>query len=561
MADRKSGNGEATKGEEVALARAEVKQALAKATTARARLDALISHAKSDKLVPTLPAEDLYFTIKDVGLSDAVELVRLTSPEQFRAFVDLDAWRRDRFEATTALTWLRAAGTDDEDERFRKKIHRLDVEVLELVLRNTTHVYDLEEDPDPEPQGTFFKSTEGRYMVEFKVEGADYVGVKRLLDELYAEDPFMTARLLEAVRWETPSELEESAYRWRNARMQDLGFPELQEALSFFAFIDPDAALPALDKAPAVPDSFLLARLVAQGSFFDRAAALVSAEERTTLERQIVTVLNAALVVEGVDPADLEQAERVLVAARDTLSLGLEHAAKGDAEAASALLVAAPLKRVFQVGVSLALRLKYRADRLMKTGRASLPGSKDEPLFDRPLDAVILGVRRKRPQLAVALEDASAPPERLRTFKGRGDLERVGQALSEAEAVSDLMAALGFESKSAAEAALSVRPADSLSALRFSDFVVTALARELVGEGFAFEPLPAAKLKEFADKAFVQAAGNLALSKAAREALERKLGKAAYAEVVAARLLDDLGEPWALGTLSPDDPLPLLLRR
>ncbi|MGC4115481.1 MAG: DUF6178 family protein [Myxococcales bacterium] len=557
----KSGNGEATKGKELALARVEVKQALAKATSARERMDAIISHPKCDRLVPTLPAEDLYFTVKDVGLADSVELVRLASPEQFRAFVDLDAWRRDQFEATTVLTWLRAAGTDDQEERFRKKIHKLDVEVLELILRNTTHVYDLEEDPDPEPQGTFFRSTEGRFLIEFKVEGADYIGVKRLLDELYAEDPFKTARLLEAVRWETPSELEETAYRWRSGRMQDLGFPELQEALSFFAFIDPDAALPVLDKAPAVPDSFLLARVVPQGSFFDRAAALVSDEERSILERQIVTVLNAVMVVEGVDPGDLEQAERALVAARDTLSLGLEHASKGDASAASVLLVTAPLKRVFQVGVSLGLKLKYRADRLMKAGQASLPGSKDEPLFDRPLDAAIRGVRRKRPQLAVALEDASASPEKLRTFRDRGDIERAAQALAEAEAVAGQLAQLGFEPKAAAEAAAKVRPVESLSELRFSDFVITALGRELAGLGFGFEPLPAASVKAFAEKAFVQEAGRPALSKAAREALEAKLGKAATVDVVAARLLEDLGEPWLLGTLSPGDPLPLLVAR
>ncbi|HEY3446928.1 MAG TPA: DUF6178 family protein [Myxococcales bacterium] len=560
MADGKAGNGEAPKGTELALARAEIKRALAKATTASARLDALISHPKCEKLVPTLPAEDLYFTVKDVGLSDSVDLVRLASPEQFRAFVDLDAWRRDQFDAITALTWLRAAGTDEGEGRFLKKIHKLDVEVLELILRNTTHIHDLEEDPDPEFEGTFFRSTEGRYMIEFKVEGADLVGVKRLLDELYAEDPFMTARLLEALRWETPSELEETAFRWRSGRMQDLGFPELQEALSFFAWLDPDAALPNLDKAPAVPDSFLLARVVPQGSFFDRASALVSDEERSVVERQIVTVLNAVMVVEGVDPGDLEQAELVLVAARDTLSLGLEHASKGDLVAASVLLTTASLKRVFQVGVSLGLRLKYRADRLMKTGKASLPGFKDEPLFDGPLDAVVQGLRRKRPQLAVALEDPSAPPERMRTLRERRDLERAAQALAEAEAIADQMAALGFEAKAAAEAAASVRPEDSLVHLRFSDFALTALARELAGEGFGFEPLAAGKLEAFAEKAFVEEAGRPALSKAAREALERKLGKVAFADVVAARLLEDVGEPWSLRTLSAEDPLPILLK-
>ena len=184
MGEKNQGNGQGGAAQEVALARAEVKRKLSVSSTAKARIDLLISHPKSAAIVPTMPAEDVFLTIKETGLSDAVELVRLASPEQFRAFVDLDAWRGDRLEAARVLAWLRAAGTDDEEERFRKKIHRLDVEVLELVLRTTCNVHDLEEDEDPETDNTTFRSPEGRYLVEFLVEGADQAGVRRLLDEL-----------------------------------------------------------------------------------------------------------------------------------------------------------------------------------------------------------------------------------------------------------------------------------------------------------------------------------------------------------------------------------------
>ena len=43
--------------------------------------------------------------------------------------------------------------------------------------------------------------------------------------------------------------------------------------------------------------------------------------------------------------------------------------------------------------------------------------------------------------------------------------------------------------------------------------------------------------------------------------LERRAGRGAFADVVAKRLLEDVGESWALGTLSPETPLPLLLGR
>ncbi len=566
MSAGKSGNGKAGRKHELALARMELKQELSVARTARKRVDLLISHPKCEALVPTLPAEDLYFTMKEVGLSDCVELVRLASAEQFRAFVDLDAWKRDQLDPAAALTWLRAAGTDDSEERFRKKLHALDVEVLELVLRQTTRVHDLEEDPDPEFEGVTFRSPEGKYLVEYLVEGAEQAGVKRVLDELYAEDPFRTARLLEAVRWEMPSELEETAFRWRNGRLQDLGFPDLGEAMSYFAWLDPDADLPAMDVAPAVPDSFFLARLAPQGRFLDAALAQVSEVHRDVLERQLVTLLNAVMVVDAVDPGDLDQVQRALGAARDTLSLGLEHAAKGDAVAAGLLLVSAPVKRLFQVGVGCALRLKFRADRLAKSGKVQLAGVPGETLLDEPWASAFAGVRRKRPLLAES-------PEVQRSFRDRADVARVGELLADAERVADVFAALGFEPARAAEAAQQAVPVDQLGALRFSDLLLTALAREAAGEAFAFEPLSSGKLRAFADQAFRREEGGVRLTDGFRKlAVDRiRAAKGLSAEHVGAaerylekaleRLLDEAGEPWSLGTLRAGEPLPLLLTR
>ncbi len=88
-------------------------------------------------LVRSLPAELLYTTIQEVGLADSTELVQLASPAQFRTFVDLGAWKRDRIEPHAVLTWLRAA-RGDESEEFLRKLHGMDLEMLEYMLREFT---------------------------------------------------------------------------------------------------------------------------------------------------------------------------------------------------------------------------------------------------------------------------------------------------------------------------------------------------------------------------------------------------------------------------------------
>ena len=78
----------------------------------RHRIDAMMEEVDGRALVRSLPAEDVYSTIIDVGLPDSTEIVQLATPEQFRTFVDLAAWQRDRMDP---LQGPLAGGADDEE--------------------------------------------------------------------------------------------------------------------------------------------------------------------------------------------------------------------------------------------------------------------------------------------------------------------------------------------------------------------------------------------------------------------------------------------------------------
>ena len=102
-------------------------------------------------------------------------------------------------------------------------MHGIDLELVEAMLRAFTVVHDLEETPDPTVEGVTLDSADGRYRIELKVEGPEQAALRALLLDLMGEDPLGFSRLLEAVRWEMPSELEEAALRFRWARLADLG--------------------------------------------------------------------------------------------------------------------------------------------------------------------------------------------------------------------------------------------------------------------------------------------------------------------------------------------------
>ncbi|RKH11552.1 hypothetical protein D7V97_10915, partial [Corallococcus sp. CA053C] len=218
------------------LAPREVRQRLMRLSP-RQRMEALLDGPDTPAMVRSLPAEDLYVTIQEIGLADTTELVQLASPAQFRTFVDLGGWQKDKLDPHAVLTWLRAA-RGDEPEDFLRKLHAVDLEVVETLLKEFTTVYDLEEDPDANPQGMAVETPEGRYLVEIKLEGVEMSAMRALVNDLIAENPFESVRLFEAVRWEIPSELEETAFQFRRARLADLGFPSFEDALALFSRVD-----------------------------------------------------------------------------------------------------------------------------------------------------------------------------------------------------------------------------------------------------------------------------------------------------------------------------------
>ncbi|HEX8438288.1 DUF6178 family protein [Archangium sp.] len=421
-----NGNGSSGNGSDTQRALSLVRRQLA-SLPARKRIEAILDSRGARELVRTLPAEDLYFTIAEVGLADSTELVQLASPEQFRTFVDLGGWKKDQLAPHEVLTWLRAA-RGDESEDFLQKLRKVDIEVLEMLLREFSLLHDLEENPDVHVEGVTLETPEGRYLVEFKgIEGAELAAMRLIINDLIADNPFEAVRFLEAVRWDVPTELEETAYRFRTARLQDMGFPPLEEAVRLFSRVDTGTA-------PAPAPGTALAPGQGQPDYLEAAFRALDEVERENLETELRYLANATLVAEVEEPGELDAIRRVGEMARDYLLLGLEHLTGGDPTRAAQVVRDTELKRVFQVGFSLTLALKFRADRLMKQPLAQVEGT---PLLFPEEAAALEALRRKRPRRALKVPGAEPVP-----FRSRRELASSEEVLTRAEAQVALLGAL-----------------------------------------------------------------------------------------------------------------------
>ncbi len=321
-------------------------------------------------------------------------------------------------------------------------------------------------------------------MVEFLAEGTDYLAVRGLVDDLYAESPFHASRFLSAIRWELPSELEETALRWRTSRLADLGHPTREEALSWFTRPPATPAPPA--GLPDRPPGFWLARL-GSGSLLARAAAALTGEEREHLELELVAAANAVMVADGIDPGEPEAVRAAVELARAQVELGLAELAGSDLARAAEVLATTAVKTLFQHGFGRALDLAARARRLFAGGGA---GRREAPFLDAPLGEALSALARRRPLYFPGLEAPRArwgSPEAgaftARPFLGAADLERTAEALRLSEELAALALQLGLAART-----------EGPAAPRLSALYLTALANERLGRAFRPDPLAAEEL-------------------------------------------------------------------
>lgn len=397
---------------------------------AKQKLDLLLD---SPALVRRLPPEELYLALLEIGPDEAADIVAMATPEQFRHFVDMAAWGRSD-EGPSPSEVARWLGLAREGEggaaSFQRKLAALDLELLALLLRRELQVHELTEDDQPSPAnpGMAFYTSDRRFLLEF-TGSAELATMRRLIEDLYQHDAFAAGRLIESIRWEVPTELEETARRWREGRLRDLGVPAFEEAIAFYA-------RPARREAPSPPADPSQALTTRPGLLLDEALALLSGEELDRAEEAVVHAANAALVANRVPLTDGDQVRTQLADARATLSLGLELLSSGDPARAARLLSEKSVREIFQAAMGEAYALQSRARKLAASAR--LPQAQSATLLDEPVESALQALLQQRPQL-------HEPGQRQRrAFASRADLLLASALLDEGEATVALAAQLGL---------------------------------------------------------------------------------------------------------------------
>ncbi len=289
----------------------------------------LASPELADEVAALEPLE-AYYIIREIGLEQALPILLVLSPEQLEACVDLGCWSRYDFAVDSLDEWLTAFSLAGP-EALARAFFSLDYVVQLLFFAQTVTVYDPDTDEiaqEDEDSPLRAMTPDGFYLLQLKTELNLKIHPFTVLDALYQYDLRASHQLLSDVRVDLPTQIEEEALRFRNDRMQDIGFVPLDEAAVLFS--PPDLRQPVsspqrpVDSAPVRLPSVYAGSLI-ETSLLHKALSLITDQQfLTRLEQEIIWVINSAITLYGEKTQETKQITDIAGRVRDTICLGLE---------------------------------------------------------------------------------------------------------------------------------------------------------------------------------------------------------------------------------------------
>ncbi|MDH3213532.1 MAG: DUF6178 family protein [Myxococcales bacterium] len=312
-----------------------------------------------ETVIPRIPEAELCFIVKAIGLADSSWILECATPAQIVTCVDLDVWTGTLPDRRNLDAWIDAIA-ETEDDACLRGVRSLDPEMIVLYLRERIDVVLKPNDDDWQPpEGAH--TLEGQFYFSARRSDDDLAAITRVLRLLFQDDYWTYFRMLQGAIWELDATNEEWALRWRNGRLEDLGFPSWEKAMEIYATLRPSqlAVIPKdarpletrewhlpvwIPRLPAASESDpLVFRTIAQLDDIERRASFYA----------FIATANKVAVADRMPLSDAESTPRAIEKTAHWISKGLAFVASENGIEPVEVLRSVPLQQLFRVGANL----------------------------------------------------------------------------------------------------------------------------------------------------------------------------------------------------------------
>ncbi len=473
-------------------------------------MDSILEDPQPAALVHSLPEQDLYFLIHDIGVGDSLPLLALASNRQWEHIVDLEVWRKDQINIDSVSRWLSLL-LEADPKRFIRWFLEEKLELIEFYLFRSIEVRVREHDQDPSDFGEGFVTLDDVYYIRILERPAandqeDFTEkqrkefISKFSEHLADYDHKLHQSVLLEATHVIPAETEEDCYHRRNVRLAEKGFLPFDEAIGIYQPIKPQdlakqsaklishsADGPSLLPVPQYP-----IRMLKEDNHFTRALTAIEPRDvLTQIQAEFANLCNRIIVADHKTIRERKELREIVKKTCGYISIGLERLAAGKARIAprksAALITRYPLSQIFKVGFGSALNLKWRAEKwLSKCWFA--PNGLRLTFWGEQWLGVLGGLLLKKP----LYYDNYKTGVLYREFLSLDDIEAMEDIFNQVKAVDDLLSLMPIDLE---------RPS-SYGFLTYKNLILTLWAGHCL-------KLPVKKLKPLDPKKFIPFLENL----------------------------------------------------
>lgn len=315
----------------------------------------LVEHPED--VVPLLPEAELVQTVRAGGMSEAAWLLELATPAQRITAFDLDCWVGSELQVERVHEWLDAL-IEAGRPTLVKALEEIDLELLLLAVHAEAEVAVVSKEQEP-PIGYF---TPDGVVYFGTAPDASPHRIHEISHALFSEDQPLYWRLVYGMLFESPSECEEYALRWRTNRLQDLGFPDVEQAMRVYRPLPVERVT---DWVPPVSERALVdvTKLPRQlrGTLLGEALAKLPAARAADLLGYVLGVANSLAVADRLALSERESVPQALEKAVRGIDTGIRELSRARGQAPEEVLDRTAPLDLFRVGATVDPTLKERA--------------------------------------------------------------------------------------------------------------------------------------------------------------------------------------------------------
>ena len=458
----------------------------------------VLAHEPS-RMTRALSQEELYLITRELDMEERSEILRYATLPQIVFVADMECWKQDRVEGRSFLAWLEtlvAAGT----QKTVEWLVNVDFETLVACFQSAVGSAkpDWEEASDELLGALPYFTLDDQY--HFTVSEQNIATVRRVIEILYENHRGRYHALAESLLSENRDLIEEEAYRLREDRLAERGFPDIETArrvyrrmtqAEFEAHPKKNAEKPFISDQSGQPG--MLMRWQQENLFLDEVLIRLRPETPGLLEgiqEELAWLSNKVIAAGGLDFSSEASIRHGVERARQFVSIALEHLSGGRHDEARRFLTEYWLEPVFRRAATLLFEVRDRANHLPHAY-----WDQDRDLMLDALEGSYADVLRGFfEQIPLCFDPAySEHAFHLRDFKTLDELQRASRAVEQLEKIHAWL--LTEKPAGLKPALLEVRAISNDGG--FFSLLATAFARRMLGLKHLLEPLTEAQALKF----------------------------------------------------------------